>query len=112
MTKTVYYLGNKKVAQDRAALAVIPYLKKKLPHCRFEHVDPTEDLKQTVHEDLIIIDTIVGLDQVEIFNDLDNFLSSPRFSPHDYDLFLELSLLKKLGKIKKFTIIGIPATSP
>jgi len=45
---------------------------------------------------------------IEHFSDIDKIELSPQVSLHDFDLGLNLKLMKKLGKIQKATIIGIP----
>jgi hypothetical protein len=42
---------------------------------------------------------------------LDKFADLRRVSVHDYEVITELKLLKKLGKIKKLKIIGVPAAT-
>lgn len=106
--KIVYILGNPIVKQDRYTIFLIEELRKLLPRYRFIHIDPTEELVVDHTKQLIFIDTVINVDQVTIFHDLEAFISSPRVSVHDFDLPLSLGLLLKTGKVKKLTIIGIP----
>lgn len=106
--KKVYVLGNPVETADNAAVRLIPELKKKFPHLNFIRFDPTEEFPLN-NKDLIIIDTVIGIKKVTKVEGLDNFSLSPRNSVHDYDLPLTLGILKKLGRIKKVTIIGIPS---
>jgi hypothetical protein len=55
------------------------------------------------------MDTVLGINRVTVFNNLQEFSRSPRYSPHDYDLLTDAVLLQKLGKIKDIIVIGIPA---
>lgn len=43
-----------------------------------------------------------------MLTDIDKIESSPNVSMHDFDLGFQLKLMKKLGKIDKVTIIGVP----
>lgn len=103
---TVYLIGNTLVDEDSLPLKLRPYLKEKFPLIHFQEVDPTENFVPA--ENSIIIDTVVGLKEVTLFNHLEDFVDSPRISPHDYDLLFHLKLLKKLGKIENIKIIGVP----
>ena len=103
----VYVLGNPDVDIDSVPLKLLPKLEEKFPEINFIHFDPTEDI-DIVDKHLIIIDTVLSLNKVTQFNDLNQWTISPRISLHDFDLPLFLGLLKKLGKVKKITIIGIP----
>lgn len=111
MRKTVYILGNPLIVQDRLPLKIIPALKKALPHFDFIYLDPTEEFA-TTKQDLIIIDTVIGIEKVTCFNDLNQWSISPRNTVHDFDLPVSLGLLQKLGKLKKVTIIGVPGKGP
>ncbi len=41
-------------------------------------------------------------------NNIDKFAETKAISLHDFDLGLNLKLAKKMGKIKKILIIGVP----
>jgi Ni,Fe-hydrogenase maturation factor len=101
----IYVAGNKLVEEDNLPLRILPLLRKEFPDTIFEELDPSENLPA---EDLIIVDTVAGIKDVELFSSLDSFSSNKIYSPHDYDLFFELKLNEKLGKLKKIKIIGIP----
>lgn len=107
--KTVLILGNPIENLDKPAVKLIPLFKKGFPRIDFIHFDPTEELPPDYGDNLIIIDTIEGIKKVQMFNCLEQFALSARNSVHDYDLPLHLGISKKLGRIKKLTIIGIPA---
>lgn len=107
MKKIVYVLGNPFLDIDNKALKVAKILQKRLPQINFIHIDPTEEFSPRERE-IIIIDTVHGIDKVKKFNDLNLFYLSPGNTVHDFDLPLNLGLLIKLKKIKKFTVIGIP----
>ena len=100
-------LGNEADNNDSLPVRIMPLLKTKLPRFNFVKYDPTEELISG-KDGLIFIDTIVGIKKITVFNSLSAFTASPSISVHDYDLYLELSLRKKLKKLKDFFIIGLP----
>jgi len=106
--ETIYILGNPSVEQDSLPVKLLPKLQSSLPQFSFQHLDPTENLPEQKH--LILIDTILGIKEVKILTetDLEKIQPSPNYSLHDFDLSLSLKLMKKLNKINKVTIIGIP----
>jgi len=105
---TIYYLGNPLVRVDKKPIEAIPRLIKSFSDVLFVHVDPTENINLQNHI-LIVMDTVLGINRVTVFNNLQEFSRSPRYSPHDYDLLTDAVLLQKLGKIKDIIVIGIPA---
>jgi len=104
--KTIFIFGNPDLAMDSLPLKIAPKLRQEFPSISFEIKDPNEEWN--VPEELTIIDTVVGPKEVAIFNDLESFTASPRLSMHDFDALSNLKYLKKLGKLKKVTIIGVP----
>lgn len=105
-TKTILIFGNPELEMDSLPLKILPELQKAFPSIHFEIKDPNEEWG--VPEKLTIIDTVVGLKKVKVFEDLDSFDSSPRLTMHDFDALANLKYLKKLGKLKKIKIIGVP----
>jgi len=100
----IYITGNKLMNEDNLPHRILPMLMKQFPEISFEELDPSENMPD---EELIIVDTIVGIEGVKVFTDLDSFSSQRIVSPHDYDLLFELRLNKKLGRLRNFTIIGL-----
>jgi len=100
--------GNALVKEDSLPLRLLPLLKKEFPDIGFKEFDAVEELEDE-GEDLLILDTVVGIKRVKVFEDIDSFSDSPRFSLHDFDLLSYLKLLKKVGKVRKVRIIGIPS---
>jgi len=82
-------------------------LKEKFPEIEFEMVDPNEEWE--VPENVVVIDTAVGIKDVTVFDSLEKFSAPPRVGMHDFDALTNLRLLWKLGKIKKIKIIAVPA---
>src|SRR3989338_10878036 len=107
----VFVFGNPDLDFDSFPLLILPELKKRLPEIDFEIKDPNEEWGVSESE-LIIIDTVVGIDKPTVFENLENFSAPPRVSAHDFDTYTNLKYLQKLGKIKKIKIIGIPPKIP
>lgn len=104
----VYVFGNPDMEQDSLPLKILPDLKKKFPDIKFEIKDPNEEWN--IPEELLVIDTVLGIKDIKIFDDLKTFVSSPQVSMHDFDALANLRFLQKLGKLKKIKIIGVPPT--
>jgi Ni,Fe-hydrogenase maturation factor len=98
--------GNLDLEADNAAIKLTGWLKQKYPQAEIAVEDPTEGLRPAA--DWIIVDVCQGIDRLTEFEDLDQFEARRRLSVHDYDLAMELKLLKKLGKIKRLKIIAVP----
>lgn len=102
----VVVFGNRDLDLDSLPLRILGKLEKIFPQTDFEIKDPSEEL-ETMPE-LMVIDTVLGIDKARLFSDLKDFTDAPRFSLHDFDMLAELKYLRKLGKIKKIKIIGLP----
>lgn len=102
----VWLFGNPDVPEDALPLRLLPRLRIRFPQTQFVVKDPNEEWE--IPEHLTVIDTVVGIDRVQQFNDLESFAQSPRVSLHDFDALANLRLLQKLGKLKNVTIIGVP----
>jgi len=111
MLVCLYYMkisvfGNPDLKEDNAGIKLIPWLKQKYPEAEIKIEDPVESLKPV--DDWIIVDACAGINKITEFEDLDKFEAARRVSVHDYEVAMELKLLKKLGKIKKLKIIAVP----
>jgi len=95
--------------EDSLVLKILPELKKLFPQIKFETVDPNENFPPKGEENLIILDTVMGIKKPMIL-DLDDFNKKKKtpITPHDYDLLFHLLFLKKMKKIEKVIILGIP----
>lgn len=102
----VYVFGNSDLEFDSLPLRILPQLRGLFPDVTFEIKDPNEDWDMP--EDLVVLDTAFGINEVMVFDDLDKFEKVPRVSMHDFDALTNLRYLKKIGKIKKIKIIGVP----
>ena len=85
---------------------LLPVLRKRFKQADFASLDPTENLPEEKH--FILIDTVINADKVTLLTDIDSLASQPRYSLHDCDLGFNLKLMKKLGTIKRVTVIGLP----
>jgi hypothetical protein len=103
---TIFVFGNPDLPMDALPVRLVPALKTKFPQHDFQIKDSNEEWD--VPAKLIVIDTVKGIDQVQVFNGLDNFNRAPRVSMHDFDALTQLRLLQKIGRLKEVTIIGVP----
>jgi len=109
---TISVFGNILVEKDAALVRLLPWLKKQFPQHTFIFQDPVEDL-QIPQEEWWILDLAEGIDRVVVFSNLDKFVRNKGTSVHDYDLFMELKLQQKLGRLPEILkIIAIPTTMP
>ncbi|EKD99895.1 MAG: hypothetical protein ACD_22C00142G0006 [uncultured bacterium] len=108
----VYLFGNCDFTPDSFAFSVEKKLGKKTRDLdiQFISVKPNEDLPFVNEDHVVLIDAVLDLKEVTVFTekDLDKIALPPRASAHDFDLGFQLRYLKKLGKVNKVTIIGIP----
>src|SRR3989344_1132018 len=103
----ILVFGNPRIRQDSIPLKILPMLKKRFPEIKFKVMDPTEIISQDEQE-LWILDTVQGIDDLKIIDDPSLFKNQAKVSVHDYDLAFDLSLLLKLGQVKRIKIIAIP----
>ncbi|MCL4378705.1 MAG: hypothetical protein M1409_10100 [Actinobacteria bacterium] len=109
----IYVFGNKDLNFDNAPFKVVKKLKGKIQNLEFIIVNPNEDLPFEDGQDVVMVDTVLGINKVEIIsdNDLDKLILGKSTTVHDFDLGFQLKYLKKLGKIGKVIIIGLPMNS-
>jgi Ni,Fe-hydrogenase maturation factor len=107
---TIYLFGNQDHAQDNIAFMVADKLLKQFPKLKFVTVKPNQDLPFENETQVIILDAVEGIEKITLITqkNIDKIQLPPRFSAHDFDLGFQLKYLKKIGKIKGFTIIGLP----
>lgn len=103
----ILVFGNPLVEEDSLAIKLIPKLKKFFPKLEFVKIDPTEGLEK-FGKDLIILDVARGIENVMLIDSVEKLKTNKVYSMHDFDLSLNLKILKKLGKINSVKIIGIP----
>lgn len=103
----VWVFGNIDLAEDSLPLKILPQLQRQRPDVVFRVRDPMEEWDD-VPDPLVVVDTVKGLDAVTVLTDLDLFADAPRVSMHDLDLLAQLQFLKKVGKLKRVTVVGVP----
>jgi len=106
----VYVFGNEYVAEDKRAIEVARELQDTVEGLSFILVDPNEDLRFVDEPQVVLLDTVQGIQDVVLVDgdELNGLILSPRGSVHDFDLAFQLKYLKKLGKLGEVTVIGIP----
>ncbi len=107
MSTDVWIFGNIDLAEDSLPLSILPQLQRQRPDLTFKTRDPMEEWDD-VPDPLIVVDTVKGLEKVAVFTDLDVFETAPAVSMHDLDLLAQLQFLKKVGKLKRVTVVGVP----
>lgn len=106
----VYVFGNKDVGGDVVALEAANKLEGEVKDVEFVVVNPNEDLPFAEENGVVIMDAVHGIEKITLIDesDLDRLKTDNSVSVHDYDLGFQLKYLKKLGKLKKISIIGLP----
>ena len=103
----IWLLGNPDLENDSLPFKFETQLAKKFPNVQFKKVDHLP-LDEELPNPLIMIDTVQGIKQISVFNDLNQFSPAPRLTTHDFDVFSELKLLEKIKKLPRLIIIGLP----
>lgn len=104
----VSVFGNPDLTSDSLPLRLLTDLEKELPQVEFIHQDPNEECQPLDSKEWWIIDTIKGINKVELIEDIDKFKNQPRVTMHDFDLGMQLKLIKKINPDLKIRIIGVP----
>jgi len=106
----VYVFGNEDVPEDRRAIEVAEKLAEALEDVSFVPVKPNEDVPFANERRVVVLDTVQGIRDLTLIEEenIDGLVLSPRGSVHDFDLAFQLRYLKKIGKLGKVTIVGIP----
>ena len=106
----VYVFGNEYVPEDRRAIEVAEKLVDTLEDVSFIPVKPNEDVPFADERRIVVLDAVQGIRDVTLIEgeDVDRLILSPRGSVHDFDLAFQLRYLKKIGKLGKVAIVGIP----
>jgi Ni,Fe-hydrogenase maturation factor len=105
--KIIHIFGNPLLDFDNLPLKLAPKLEKLFPEIDFVITDPSENL-EPIDGELIIIDTIEGIEKVTVIDDIEKLETGKIFSLHDFDLAFNLKLLQKIGKLKRVKIFGVP----
>ena len=105
--KKIFVFGNPLVEKDSLALKVAERLNGKLEGVEFEAVQSLDEAGK--NEPLWILDVAEGIEKTRLIEDLDKVRASQPVSGHDFDLAMELKVLKKVGKIGEVKIIAVPS---
>jgi len=103
----VSVFGNPDLDKDSLVVRMVPKLKKKLPEIEFKVEDPVEGLKPAKKGLWVILDVAEGIEEVRVIEDVERLVDERRVSLHDYDVAMELKLLKKLGKMGEVKIMMV-----
>lgn len=110
----IYLFGNEDVEIDSRPLTLEGIVNKTFPRITSIKIKPNDELTFIDEQNPILIDTVLGINEVSLFDesDIEKIVLSPRASVHDFDLGFQLKLLKKMGMLKKWHLIGIPGDKP
>ena len=100
----IYVFGNEDTNFDNKALIIADKLRQE-----FEVIEikPNQDLPFAYKENLIILDTVLGLETPQVIDEK-KLISTKSTTVHDFDLGFQLKYLRKLGKLGRVWILGIP----
>ena len=106
----VYVFGNKDAPGDEGAMEVAEGVGGAVDGVSFVFVRPNEDVPFTDEENVVVLDTVVGIEGVGLFTDAEigRFVPPPRGTVHDFDLSFQLKYLKKIGRLGEVHVVGIP----
>ena len=106
----IYVFGNVYVAGDGRAVQLARELEGDIEGISFVFVKPNEDLPFVDEWHVVILDTVQGIKEVTLLEGdiTDRLILGPLGSVHDFDLAYQLRYLKKLNRLGKVTIIGVP----
>ena len=105
----ILVFGNPLLEEDSLPLELLPRLRKTFPEIEFKDFDSSEDLHEE-GRDLLIIDSVKGIDQVMLIDDIDFFVLDKAYSLHDFDLGYNLKLMKKANMLDSVKIFSLPMT--
>jgi len=103
----VSVFGNSDLDKDSLMVRLMPELRERFPGVEFKVEDPVEGLKPPKKGIWVILDVVEGIEGVKVIEKIDRLVEIRRVSLHDYDVGMELKLLKKLGKIGEVKIVVV-----
>ena len=106
----VLVFGNPLAKMDSAAVRIAKKLEG-MEGVEFVRFDTSEDLEHE-GESPVILDAVAGLSKPRLVLLSELELAAKPLSLHGFDLTWSLILLKKLGRLKEATIIGVPPKMP
>jgi len=109
MKTIVLCFGNEFVEMDRLPITLYKELKGTIPNVDFVLCESLNEIMDYLNrERVFILDTVKGIKDVSIIDDLQILKERKIYTLHDFDLSLYLKLIDKVKKIKNLKIIGIP----
>lgn len=102
----IYIAGNPLIEEDSIPLKLMNKLQEIFPEKNFIELEPSDSMPE--EKSLIIIDTVKGIENVMILENIDLIETGKIYSLHDFDLGFNLKLMKKMGKVESVKIIGVP----
>jgi Ni,Fe-hydrogenase maturation factor len=106
----IYVFGNQDEVSDKKAFEVMDALKDKLSEIEWVVVKPNEDLPFAGEDEVVLMDVVQGLKAPRLIEDeeLNQIAIGPRMTAHDFDLGWQIKYLKKLGKLGRVRLVGLP----
>lgn len=104
----ILVFGNPLMQADSIALRIMVPLQKIFPGVEFKEFDAVENLEREDRE-LVLLDSATGIRKVTLIDSLDALESCKIYSMHDFDLSINLKLLKRMGMLDSVRIIAVPA---
>jgi Ni,Fe-hydrogenase maturation factor len=106
----VYVFGNRDIREDAGAIEVAEGLRGAVDGVSFVFVEPNGDVPFANEERVVILDAVHGIREVGLISGdaIDRFAPPPRGTMHDFDLAFQLKYLKKIGRLGKVYVVGIP----
>ena len=112
MEKTVLCFGSEDVNGDEIAFSVCKELVGNIDGVRFVRCDtPMDVVGYSATENLYIVDAVRGLDEVSVFESINDFRRTKSVTAHDNDLGMLLRVLVEIRMLPDVKIIGIPIGS-
>lgn len=102
----ILVFGNPEIKEDSLATEIAEEVK--IKGYEFITCNNPDDILFYSDEDLYIMDVVKDIDEVKIIDNIEMLKKSGFVSLHDFDVAYFLKLLKKLNKIDKIKIIGLP----
>lgn len=104
--RKIFVFGNEYFPGDEVAKGLL--VAEDLPG-GFELIDCDDPLEILDEQgEVLILDTVKGLREVSLLEDLSVLENSDSSTCHDLDLGFYLSLLRETGDVRNFVIIGLP----
>jgi Ni,Fe-hydrogenase maturation factor len=102
----IYCFGNEFLENDSLAKKIADDIK--IEGVEFIKCSSPEEIFQEPEKEILIMDVAKGIGEPILIEDVDQLKNNNIVSLHDFDLAFFLKLMKKIGKLKKVKIIGIP----